>query len=233
MGLQASVEDEGSSYQVRLYVKGSQIRDYSCSCVKGNSFHGMCAHAKLVWDKWQKELAVETGKPVSTSQEIRTMIREYTNREVAQIIREQEEGQIRLIPRLILKNNEVSVEFKLGRSRFYVLRDLIAFVQAIDSGASVSYGKQLTFHHSIYAFAEEDRPLCMLLAELVHVYQEHYEQFRRSTFATVQGPVSYTHLSVITAAFLAAAALTACGSKTEETAAASTQAAAAESKRCV
>ena len=71
--------------------------------------------------------------------------------------------------------------------RFYVLRDLIAFVQAIDSGASVSYGKQLTFHHSIYAFAEEDRPLCMLLAELVHVYQEHYEQFRRSTFATVQG----------------------------------------------
>ena len=51
------------------------------------------------------------------------MIREYTNREVAQIIREQEEGQIRLIPRLILKNNEVSVEFKLGRSRFYVLRD--------------------------------------------------------------------------------------------------------------
>ena len=79
------------------------------------------------------------------------MIREYTNREVAQIIREQEEGQIRLIPRLILKNNEVSVEFKLGRSRFYVLRDLIAFVQAIDSGASVSYGKQLTFHHSIYA----------------------------------------------------------------------------------
>ena len=27
-------EDEGSSYQVRLYVKGSQIRDYSCSCVK-------------------------------------------------------------------------------------------------------------------------------------------------------------------------------------------------------
>ena len=69
MGLQASVEDEGSSYQVRLYVKGSQIRDYSCSCVKGNSFHGMCVHAKLVWDKWQKELAVETGKPVSTSQE--------------------------------------------------------------------------------------------------------------------------------------------------------------------
>ena len=187
MGLQASVEDEGSSYQVRLYVKGSQIRDYSCSCVKGNSFHGMCDHAKLVWDKWQKEMAAQAGKPVSTSQEIRTMIREYTNREVAQIIRDQEEGQIRLIPRLILKNNEVSVEFKLGRSRFYVLRDLTAFVQAIDSGASVSYGKQLTFHHSIYAFAEEDRPLCMLLAELVHVYQEHYEQFRRSTFATVQG----------------------------------------------
>ena len=187
MGLQASVEDEGSSYQVRLYVKGSQIRDYSCSCVEGNSFHGMCRHAKLVWDNWQEKRILETGKPVSTSQEIRAMIREYTNREVAQIIREQEENQIHLIPRLILKSREVAVEFKLGTVRQYVIKDLAAFVEALDTGASVSYGKQLTFHHSIFAFDKEDRPLCSLLIELVHVYQEHYEQFRRSTYATIQG----------------------------------------------
>lgn len=54
-------------------------------------------------------------------------------------------------------------------------------------GASVSYGKQLTFHHSLNAFAEGDRELCALLLELVQVYQEHFEQFRKSSFVTMQG----------------------------------------------
>ena len=51
----------------------------------------------------------------------------------------------------------------------------------------MSYGKQLTFHHSLNAFAEGDRELCALLLELVQVYQEHFEQFRKSSFVTMQG----------------------------------------------
>ena len=52
LGVRAAVEDAGQSYQVNLSVKGSQLRDYSCSCVNGNSYKGMCVHAKKVWDEW-------------------------------------------------------------------------------------------------------------------------------------------------------------------------------------
>ena len=115
------------------------------------------------------------------------MIREYTNREVAKIIEDAEETEIRLVPRLMLKNGSASLEFKLGRDRFYIIKDLMAFAEAVRTGASVSYGKQLTFHHSLNAFAEGDRELCALLLELVQVYQEHFEQFRKSSFVTMQG----------------------------------------------
>ncbi len=186
-GIRASVQDGDSLYKVSLYVKGSQVRDYSCSCVNGNSYRGMCAHAKLVWEQWKKEQEQHSGRPVSTSQEIRTMIREYTNREVAKIIEDAEETEIRLVPRLMLKNGSASLEFKLGRDRFYIIKDLMSFAEAVRTGASVSYGKQLTFHHSLNAFAEEDRELCALLLELVQVYQEHFEQFRKSSFVTMQG----------------------------------------------
>ena len=162
-GIRASVQDGDTLYKVSLYVKGSQVRDYSCSCVNGNSCRGMCAHAKLVWEQWKKEQEQHSGRPVSTSQEIRTMIREYTNREVAKIIEDAEETEIRLVPRLMLKNGSASLEFKLGRDRFYIIKDLMAFAEAVRTGASVSYGKQLTFHHSLNAFAEEDRELCTLL----------------------------------------------------------------------
>ena len=186
-GIRASVQDGDSLYKVSLYVKGSQVRDYSCSCVNGNSYRGMCAHAKLVWEQWKKEQEQHSGRPGSTSQEIRTMIREYTNREVAKIIEDAEETEIRLVPRLMLKNGSASLEFKLGRDRFYIIKDLMSFAEAVRTGASVSYGKQLTFHHSLNAFAEEDRELCALLLELVQVYQEHFEQFRKSSFVTMQG----------------------------------------------
>ena len=85
------------------------------------------------------------------------MIREYTNREVAKIIEDSEETEIRLVPRLMLKNGSASLEFKLGRDRFYIIKDLMAFAEAVRTGASVSYGKQLTFHHSLNAFAEGGR----------------------------------------------------------------------------
>lgn len=188
MGIRATVEDQQQPYKVNLSVKGSQLRDYSCSCVNGNSYKGMCEHARFVFDTWKKQQAASAGKAVSTSQEIRTMIREYTNREVAQIIRESEESRVRLVPRLIIRSHgAISLEFKVGKERLYVLKDLTAFVEAVETGASVNYGKNLAFHHSLSAFDEEDRPLCALLVELVNVYQEHYEQFRKSTFVTVQG----------------------------------------------
>lgn len=63
------------------------------------------------------------------------MIREYTNREVAKIIEDAEETEIRLVPRLMLKNGSASLEFKLGRDRFYIIKDLMAFAEAVRTGA--------------------------------------------------------------------------------------------------
>lgn len=187
LGVRGIVEDGSQHYKVSLYVKGSQIHDYSCSCVNGNSCRGMCGHAQLIWDAYQKQAAANSGRPVSTSQEVRTMIREYTNREVAQIIQESEVRQVRLVPCLLLRDDRTLLEFRVGRDRLYVLKDLVAFSEAVKTGSLVTYGKQLSFHHNIHAFAEADRPLVSLLTQLVNVYQEHFEQFRRSAYVTVQG----------------------------------------------
>ena len=57
-GIRASVQDGDTLYKVSLYVKGSQVRDYSCSCVNGNSCRGMCAHCKsLCGNNGKKEQA--------------------------------------------------------------------------------------------------------------------------------------------------------------------------------
>jgi len=185
LGVKGTVEDEAGSYQVSLFIKGSQVRDYSCSCVQGNSFKGMCSHAGFVWENWLKQNEKNSGRTVSTSQEVRVMIQEYTNREVAKIIRESEEEPVRLIPRLLIMRQEISLEFKIGRERFYLLNDLCAFTQAMEQGTLVEYGRQLAFHHSLEVFEPEDRQLVMLLMEQAGLYRQYYGQFCKRSYTVL------------------------------------------------
>lgn len=192
-GVQAKVEEGSALYQVQLYVRDRTVRDYTCSCKEGNSYKGMCAHAAFVWEAYQKELEQKSpGRKegiqamVYTSPEVRTMIREYTNREVAQIQLEGQKARVSLIPslRIAAAGQEVTVSFRLCRERQTPLKDLAAFAQAMGSGAYVEYSKSFAFHHSLDAFVPESRPLVAFVVELTNTYREYYSQFRKSAFET-------------------------------------------------
>lgn len=173
------------TYEVALHVKGSQIYDYSCSCSEGNSHKGMCRHAICLWDQGEKLVARETLPSASTSQEVRTMIREYTNRQVARMAVEDKLGEICLIPRIVADRRSVRVEFfiKKGNNR-KPLADLGAFARNMGAGALASYGRNLSFYHVYSAFEPESRPLAAFLVETAGSYEEYYRQLHRSSFAS-------------------------------------------------
>ena len=184
VGVKAACQDGDKTYQVSLYIRSSKLRDCSCSCAEGISYKGPCVHAKALYEKYQNENSRQTFRPVYTDQEVRAMIREYTNREVAQIMQENETGLVRLEPVLLVeqKGKEIRLELQIGRERLYTIRDLSAFVQAIETGAQVSYGKNLTFYHNLDAFNEESRPLAGFAAELVNTYHEYFSRFGKTSF---------------------------------------------------
>lgn len=162
-GVKGLVEDQGKTYNVTLYLGSGRVKDYSCSCAKGNSYKGMCAHGEALFAYYSQQKAEASKPPVHTSGQAHTMIREYTNREVARILAEEETGQVRLEPVLILNGRDIRLEFKAGITRFYALRDLDAFREAVETGAFVEYGKDLGFHHQKSAFDGESQELLSLL----------------------------------------------------------------------
>lgn len=97
---------------------------------------------------------------------------------------EGEEEQVKLSVSLLVSRREVKLEFKLGRDRLYMVKDLAAFANAVENGTYVEYGKNLAFHHTPSAFAKESRPLLEFVQEIVNAYCEHYEQFQKSSFST-------------------------------------------------
>ena len=176
--VQGQIEDETTVYQTRIFIKGSQIYDYSCSCAEGNSFRGPCVHAKALQEAFARQQKAEHTPPVSTSPEIRMMIREYTNREVARILGEEEREPVYLHPYLQIRRGEVLLEARIGREKRYIVKNLLEFAQAVHSGKRVEYGKGMAFEHVPSAFAPESRPFLDLLLEEADAYIRHYEEMR-------------------------------------------------------
>ena len=176
--VQGQIEDETKVYQTRIFIKGSQIYDYSCSCAEGNSFRGPCVHAKALQEAFARQQKAEHTLPVSTSLEIRMMIREYTNREVARILGEEEREPVYLHPYLQIRRGEVFLEARIGREKRYIVKNLLEFAQAVHSGKRVEYGKGMAFEHVPSAFAPESRPFLDLLLEEADAYIRHYEEMR-------------------------------------------------------
>ena len=107
VGVRGLVEDQAQTYNVSLYVKGGRVKDYSCSCAEGNSYKGMCAHGKALF-AYYEDYAKRAGQPpVHTSQEVHTMIREYTNRQVSRIMAAEEAEKADLVPVLLLSARRV------------------------------------------------------------------------------------------------------------------------------
>ena len=176
--VQGQIEDETKVYQTRIFIKGSQLYDYSCSCAEGNSFRGPCVHAKALQEAFARQQKAEHTPPVSTSPEIRMMIREYTNREVARILGEEEREPVYLHPYLQIRRGEVLLEARIGREKRYIVKNLLEFAQAVHSGKRVEYGKGMAFEHVPSAFAPESRPFLDLLLEEADAYIRHYEEMR-------------------------------------------------------
>lgn len=176
--VQGQIEDETKVYQTRIFIKGSQIYDYSCSCAEGNSFRGPCVHAKALQEAFARQQKAEHTPPVSTSPEIRMMIREYTNREVARILGEEEREPVYLHPYLQIRRGEVLLEARIGREKRYIVKNLLEFAQAVHSGKRVEYGKGMAFEHVPSAFAPESRPFLDLLLEEADACIRHYEEMR-------------------------------------------------------
>lgn len=181
--VQGTARENEKTYQARIYIKSGQVFDYSCSCAEGTAGRDMCPHCRALFEEYKKCGEAKEKRYVSTSPSVRLLIREYTNREVAGIMGEEESGKVKLVPKLIIGRRGVKLECRIGRERLYQVKDLGAFAQAVEDGRYVEYGKGFAFNHCIGAFTKESEPLVRLVMELTGSYREHYEEMRRGSMA--------------------------------------------------
>ena len=166
VGIRGLVEEDDHTWRVNLQVKDGRIRDYSCTCPEGNSYKGVCAHGKALFAYYEDSVRNQKQPPSQTSQEVWTMIRQYTNRQVSGLMAGEEQGQVKLVPELVLSGREtIKVSWQVEREKAFKIRDLAAFCDNVRQERYGEYGKTMGFYHSPMCFEEKSRELLAFLLE--------------------------------------------------------------------
>ncbi|MBO4816086.1 MAG: SNF2 helicase associated domain-containing protein [Clostridia bacterium] len=176
--IKSVVSGNYDDYNVEIDVKNGELDVASCECMDYFNNYSICKHilATLMrfeqtkfWDHdIQNEMVVNNQKNSSgfhKYKNFKNMISTFYNDELEEINKEQNN---------YLKNNKVKIEvrleydkfsygmkldFKIGTTRMYKLKDLTDFYTRVTNNEYEKYGDKLEFVHSRESFDENSRDL--------------------------------------------------------------------------
>ena len=184
--VEARAEDNHREYRVRAWLREQGLYDWSCSCPEGERKILPCAHVNALLLAYRKKEREEKKVPVSTSGAVRTLVREYTNREVARILGEDPEMKVTIYPRLLFRDTAVFLECRVGtEGHSCLIPNLADFADAVKCGRLVEYRRGFAFEHTETVFEEKVRPLLRLLLEEISSYLHYRGEARGNVQAGV------------------------------------------------
>jgi len=169
-----------------------ELSDSFCECPAYYSYDNLCKHCAAVLlhfvdyeqkhpelfignDPWEKEKkpSVVAGRP-ATSPALKGLLMKQLMERTFPMTCQEICGKVRLEPYLEWWENEVTVEFRIGITKLYVLKDVFGFRKHMMSMAEYSYGKNLTFLHMREAFTERSRKFADFILYWADRNEERY-----------------------------------------------------------
>ncbi len=143
------------------------IDDYSCTCPAYFKYEGMCKHAVALALQFNRRPQSFFGYQEEHVPETSASIKEFMQR-IERKSRESARGSVRIEPIVCYGFEEWSVHFKIvGPKGSYVMKSVGEFVENMRNGAQVTYGKKLSFTHTLDAFDASSRRIVQLIERAV------------------------------------------------------------------
>ena len=199
-------EGKSTEYQVnfQLHTQTDEVESISCTCPGFYARRGICEHCVAVLMHYMylqatdpriathsSPLSQPSRKQQRQKQQKQKKVVRHTTPELSQLFQKQAVakslpllqadayGQVRLEPSFFIEDSVFYVEFKIGISKMYVLKDVFTFVKALDQQEDYQYGKNLHFIHTMEAFREDSKPLVTFLQRWA---EENRDRHRQNTY---------------------------------------------------
>ena len=188
--IEADVEGSRSTpYHVYLMwnTVWEDLVESECSCPAFWEYDGICKHCVAVLLRYYYETknrtgqmnlmqipGIQKGMARKTTGSIQQLLQKGALVKSLPMIQGDICGKVRLEPHMVVENTGITVSFKLGINRMYVLKDVFGFARAIENHEKVFYGKNLQFIHAVESFVPQSRPLVSFLVQWAEKNEYRY-----------------------------------------------------------
>lgn len=159
----------------------NRIIEYKCDCPAYKEYSGLCKHCMAMLmtyitkrNETQKEEKTTKKIIPVTSNVVKSMLNHYGMQEKIPFMQREIYGKVKLIPILNHQSNHLYLEFKIGVSKLYIVKNIRDFVEAVKYGSEYAYGKGLSFYHTKETFSEESRPFVQFICQMVQSDHVNY-----------------------------------------------------------
>ncbi|MCM1125918.1 MAG: DEAD/DEAH box helicase [Lachnospiraceae bacterium] len=109
-----------------------------------------------------------------TTPAVKELLKRQTIKAAMPLLQEKIHGKVELEPFFECSADNITVEFRIGAGKKYVLKDIFEFARNMESNAEYSYGKNLKFFHELGAFT----PVSQKLAEFILSWTDKNKAYR-------------------------------------------------------
>ena len=95
---------------------------------------------------------------------------------------EASEEKIRLVPKLTQKNGALTLSFKVGTNKLFVVKKLDDFCENIKNSATDTYGSSTELNHDISHFTEEAKGWIRLINQIVREEEKFQQRLQESRY---------------------------------------------------
>lgn len=182
------LDADGSEHETQVSIDEdeSQIVGSLCSCSDFYQSDGLCCHCVAILLKYISRRHIQTSFPSKKQNRIgQTLIESYIHQSSgSHYPAETSETKvlIELEPILHKQYHKLSVDFKIGTGKKYVIKDLLEFARLIRQGELFQYGKNLKFFHEPEAFTSESRSMLAFIMQRIEEYEYHFHYVQDSTY---------------------------------------------------
>ena len=169
----ALVEGTDDDYATKIKVVDGELEVAKCQCKDYMNRYGACKHiaATLIklgqtkyWDKYDEPQ--KTRPNANKFANFRKIVTDLYNEELQEINAEEleqlpEEKKIKIEPKIIFDrfDSKLKLEFKIGNTRMYKIKDLSEFYTKMARNEYYKYGDKLEFVHTRENFTKDSQEL--------------------------------------------------------------------------
>ncbi len=173
-------EERNMGFSMNILFSQSSVRQLSCGCVK-------CRGEYYTWDPKNARCPYKAGLLMlveeylnthnltdATDQKGMLFLNTFYKKQEKRIMADTAAGRmnLRLEPKLVKNNGRLSLTFRVGESRMYVVKKLGEFCHNIKNSATAVYGTNTQINHDIDNFTEEGKTWIRFINQIVREEQE-------------------------------------------------------------